>query len=298
MKCDKKIVERIRENTPMITFITSGVSTIAVMLFKGATYIYYRGYFDFWNIPNEYIYVNYSDMLFKFIMIVALSFIFMGLSTVYVYFFNSKSKSKARKRLKQIALILLAAIVVTAIFIGAFLLEGFQINEIMEYFRYNKMWFVESLFFIMLLVFTMVFVVGNLVYATLFLEDDEIKDNKKKNKKNKKRNNKKNGTTKQDKHYVKNGGRIVGIGLLIVVIYGLFQIGMTIYNTGKNSCSREKMLDVVTLENKTYVVTAKCQDNWILKECYENNGMQIINYDQYLIGNIEGKNIKNCIRKR
>lgn len=84
----------------------------------------------------------------------------------------------------------------------------------------------------------------------------------------------------------------VMIFLIVAVIeICLMYISFTVYQSGKNSITQRDTVEVVTIDNQSYVIAGQYKDNWILKKCkiYENN--IFIDKDHYVIKDIVGQDV-------
>ena len=80
----KYITDYIEKHPKRVAAIGSALSVIVTALFKVGTYFYYRGYFDQLNIPSSYIAMNYWDMLYLFLLNLAVLFMVFVFSSIYI----------------------------------------------------------------------------------------------------------------------------------------------------------------------------------------------------------------------
>ncbi len=268
----KKVVRYTDEKLALITAMISVISIIVTAVFRAGTYLYYKGYYDFWNIPSAYIVVNYNDTLFKFLLSMSLVIIVIGISSIYMYYFRKiAEKNKGlNKILKLLCMMLIIPIFSICIFLVYMTIE-FSIDKILNYLCNMTSDFFATIISISIILFLLIILAGQWGY--ILYEEENRKE-------------------KQKIDKVKFQAKIISwmVGILVLIL-SILWLGYIIYDAGRNRISEDDTINVVYMQNKYFVVITQYDNKWILKECMLEEDGVMINSDHYMIENIIGYDI-------
>lgn len=280
----KKILKKLSSNWVIISGFVAGALAAISALFRGGSYLYYKGRYDFWNVPVYYIEVDYANTLFNFLLSAFIMMIFICISNLYCYLFwkFGKKKSIWKQILRKLILVMLLCAIVAAFFIIYLFYKGFAIELIKDYIKIYTWDFFKNVLKVSFVLFITMNGTG-MLYVPMFSYKEKQENSDKRDKKEKERNNKKR------KKMSKKNQKLLGI---ILIILGIFWGASGIYESGRHSAEFEKKISIVTLNEDNYLIVGQYGDNWILKKCkYENEEIVEIEYDNYLIEDIQGKSI-------
>lgn len=255
-----------------ITAVASVLSLAITAMFKMGTYVYYRGMYDAWNIPIEYITVNYENSLFYVLLTLTIVFLLSGVAIVYekiiTVFFQAKELCK---RIFGVGSMILLAFLGAYLFVFIYLSVQFPLGEVLRYFKSYPM------------SVSVLGIMGVLLFFAICLSIEEIKEIVLSIQGAKKKNKSKNTLDWKVKMAI-----ILCFAFAGCIIYMSFFL----YKTGESSVLNEGSVSVVSYEQQDYVIVGRYKDEWILKECLlVQNGKQMINYDNYLLEDIKGVSV-------
>lgn len=280
----RKISKDIKSVIALITAITSVFSVVIVQLFKGGAYLQEKGYYDLWNIPSTYIEVNSANKLFQLLLVLSLTLISTSVALIYCDFFFKIVYSRGKKKLlKLILIVLLIPIFVSFLWI-CYLCVQVGVIAVFQFICQKPMCFMwrTSPFVIVAIIFLIC--IGVFYYP--FIQDLLIIKRKEKPEEKKA-----SAEAYKEKSISNRQSFIVYVILILMFAVITSWCGFTIYQQGRNDAAKEIVLDTVNMDDRTYVVLKKYNDNWILKECkFVDNGIRI-NKDAYFIADISGKKI-------
>lgn len=270
----RKMIEYTSENLKVVTAMVSMISLIITGLFKALTYLYCRGQHDFWNIPANYITIDYQNILFKFLLMTVFVILIIGICTIYTYYFKKiKEKNRGIKKFLKLTCMIFAIPCFSIFIMAWYIIVEFSIGEMLDYMNNDTSDFLVTILIFSILIGLLLFSIGQWGF---YLYDEEKQEDKQEKSKPK-------TLRKTPKQWL-----VIGVIFLVSAI-GL--LGYTVYDTGKSSCLGEVTVNVVDIKNKSFVIVDQYNDKWILKECILENDEVIINLDSYIIDDIIGNNI-------
>lgn len=276
----RKAIKKINEYIPLITVIVSAISVLVTGLFKAGAYLYCKGYYDFWNIPADYITLNYQNLLYNFLLTMGIVTICIGLSNLYVFAFKKilKKEKLFTKIIQCVGMILVVPLLVIVIFVVYLMLE-FPIGEIIGYVRNAPGHFAANVALVSFLLLLAIFGTGQMLSVAYAIGKEDDKNEECSDEEKRKE--------ETEKGYQ---DRII-IFVLIVFFATIMCTGYSIYKQGEQNVAQKKNIDMVFLDEKTYIIVGQYGESWILKECIYSDEQLRINSEHYMISNIENKDI-------
>ncbi|MGN1167799.1 MAG: hypothetical protein ACI4S2_15380 [Lachnospiraceae bacterium] len=313
----ENVVEIIGKHIGTITAVISALTAIVTGLFRGGAYLYSKGYYDFWKIPYQYIEVNYGNVLLNFLMMMTCMIAWAGFSGVYMecWYRADNKKSKLRINPKKVLLILLIVVIAAAVCVLYMLREN-PLQIVLEYLRVSPRDFMRQVLLVSVLLFMMTWGMGQM-YMGIILEIDHNTSKEGQNTSDKEEEPQKAQSTSdkvenlqkaqstsdkvedpqkvqnnpENENIKKNLNRlIISLFILLIPLAIAFEAN-SIYKDNRTTSSNANKVQVVDLEEASYIVIGQYKDKWILKECLEKDGEFKINYDHFMISNIEDRNI-------
>lgn len=282
----KKIFKFAKENTGLFVSAVSALSVSVTAIFKMATYIYYRGYFDYLNIPISYIEINYQDMLYLFFLNIAMLFVTFVISNIYTINFISVSQESRRLKrwLKQIGMLLLIVFGVFIYFI-VYLLIDFSFHEICEYIKTNYLFLILYVISLSFLMGIIIMIGGSPAYC-LYGVHQAVEVEKSENKSE-------TDTVKGKKgellsRFLK---RHRGVVFVILIGIALIMCSSSIYTAGKERVKFAKVISITEISGITYFVATENSEWCILKECKQVGENIRINKEHYMLTSLEDRNV-------
>lgn len=313
----ENVVEKIDKHIGTITAAISASTAIVTGLFRGGAYLYSKGYYDFWKIPYQYIEVNYENVLLNFLLVMGCLIAWTGLSGAYMECWNwaYDTQSKIKIVLKGVFLFLLI-VVITAVGCVLYMLRENPLQIVLEYLRISSGYFLGQVLLSSALLFMMTLGMG-LTYMGIILEidhntskggkntsdkeeepqkaqstSDKVEDTQKvQNNPNKVENQKEVQNNSDKKSSQKTPKRLIILFFILVITLAIAGEAYTIYSGNRTTSSNANKVQVVDIEEDSYIIIGQYKDKWILKECLEKDGEFKINYDHFMISNIEDRNI-------
>ena len=266
-----KVFKTVNSNWAVIATILSGVATFGAFIIRGGMYVYTKAYYDFWNIPIEYLEMDNEMIIYKFIVMIVLLLITILFGNIY--FEIIKVTFKRKKYLYVFIKIVAIPICIFGIFIIALLITGSSRKDIYEY-------LVETPFKIInysILLSIMIFLIFLLSYLTVIMAKGLTKDI--------------TNSLKTTKSSCINFKRIF-IGA-VVVIFGCIIVYACVYSNRIADCQNGKEIEIVTIDDKKYAVIGKYEEQWIIKECKFKGTDVYINHEEYMIQDITSYPIRH-----
>lgn len=277
----KTLIENINENIAILTVLVSGLSLLVTALFKAGTYFYYKGYYDYWRIPENYINVNYENTLYKFLVTVIVTILLLGVSNIYTFCgLTIMKKVNGYKKIVSgiVWLLSVPLFVITFLCTGLIIKFGISIKEIMIYIRYEMGSFMSEVGALWAFLWFALILCGYGI-ELIFMEFSKS--------------NKEESSDKEEDDTLNQNKRlrivllICCVGFLVMIAW----VGYTIYDAGRDSVLDRNRIDIVSIGDESYVVIDQYQDKWILKECKSVGNKFMINHDHYTIKDIIGEDI-------
>ncbi|MBQ2802182.1 MAG: hypothetical protein IJF03_12450 [Lachnospiraceae bacterium] len=270
-KIVKDIVKYVDEHIEVVSAVASIISLLFIWAFKMGTYLYCKGCYDFWNIPVEYIAINYQNILYKFLVTVGGVFLFIGFSNIYTFLWIKVREIENRKvRIRKRVILILVIPFLVIVFEVIYLLSQFSLMEVLAYVFYMPKFFWGITALITLMVAPCVGLSGQFIIDK-YKEKDTIDQE----------------TLENDNKKTMVYGIVIGIAFL----GSLIGLSYSIYDIGKNSIAGKHKVDMVYIENNSYVIVGQYEDNWILKECFVDGEEVLINKSHYMFEDIVGKDV-------
>lgn len=273
----KKVISYVEKEPTLCISLISASSIIVTAIFKMATYIYYRGYFEQLNIPVSYIKIDYQDMLYLFCLNIAILFITFVISNIYVmnYFSIGKHNKKAIRILKQIGMLLLIVFGVFVYFIVQLLVD-FSPQEILMNIR--ETWVSMTIYVtcVSFLIGFIVFTCGTPGYELCkesILEEETTKESRAEEKNTKKKN-----SNRVLLWLLENKFCLLATLIGIVLVLGSWAI----YTSGQDRVKYANSVSIVEINNLTYFVAMENTEECILKECVQVGDEIRINRNHYI----------------
>lgn len=255
----EKISAYIKEHLQVVTIISVFLS----LVFNFCSYVYSMGIYDFWNIPHTYISSNAINILYRFILFIAIGMIIFIISTLVVFIIKEEPEQKKR----VVKILFCCVTVILAIFIIYFILLWRRISfaTACQYIGDNKVLILVQCFWIGVLFAFCGWGMGSLGYQLIF-PDKRI-------------------LIREMNHK----GRILTYGMYVVTVIGLGAWMLyTIYECGLQSAESEKKISIATIQEREYVVVNRYDDVWIIKECIDDGTDWKIAQSHYEFRNLEG----------
>lgn len=270
-KIVKDIVEYADKHIEVVSAIASIISLLVVWIFKMGTYLYCKGCYDFWNIPVDYIAINYQNILYKFLVTVVGVVLFIGFSNIYTFLWIKVREIKNKKvRIRKRVILILVIPFLVIVFEVIYLLSQCSLLEVLAYVFYMPKFFWGITVLLSFMVASCVALCGQLTIDK-YKEKDTIDQE----------------TLENDNKKMMVYGIVIGIALL----GSLIGLSYSIYDIGKNSIAGKHKVDMVYIENNSYVIVGQYEDNWILKECFVDGEEVLINKGHYMFEDIVGKDV-------
>ncbi len=277
----KEVIVYIEKHIAILTIIFSTLSLCITSVFKIGAYLYYRGYYDYWRIPEDYITLNYRNILYKFLITMISVGILIGLSYLYTFWWKKILKKelwykKVRSGIGAVVTVILGVIVVE--FLYLIIKCGISIKEIFLYIEYEFISFISNVISLSVFCIGVFFLFGIIIEFTF---EGFSKQNKRED-----TNIERNNHSKYKK-YIKS----IAICFFTFFLADIAWLGYNIYDMGRSSILNSNKLNIVSIQGNDYVVISKYENRWILKECKLVGDKLKINHDHYIIEDIVGENI-------
>ena len=234
------------------------IGAIIWALVKGGGYMYMKGVYHYWNIPDDYIVINSGDVLFRFIVIIGLSVITCIVSVVIAQCCENHGTSLLKK---LIVLLLLVGTIAVLLFGILCYMCSFQ--EVFLYVLNYPFKFWGTVIILSILCFACFWGIGNLVMSLL----DRVKNNSDVNK---------------ERSFKSNT-----IVVLFTVFY-TFALMFIMFDIGKKITAETKDFTIVTIEEEKYIIINTYKDKWIVKQCIDTEDGRKIDNVHYMICDLDG----------
>lgn len=269
----------------LVTTIVTLLGIVFTGIFKGASYYYEKGYYDYWKIPEKYMEIDYFKVLMQFLNTFSVVLFIYTIGLIYVKIYDVVGR--LWKVIMHIIPIILNWVIILCMI---WKLEGslsYSLN------LGNR----EVLFtYIVIEIFLYI---PEIILLHLFkskekkdIIKDVRKDSKNKNNTNDnlidnaKQDETKKGKQKRNKEK-SNNNKVIIIIIFIMIVYiigVLFISCKYLYNTRKSNCININNFEVIEDEiGHQYVVLAIYNNKYFAKPCivlHEHNKI-VINLDKY-----------------
>lgn len=282
------VIRLIEKHWVLMTGCLAALGIIVEIVLRTSAYISAKGYCDFWEIPYVYIDIDYRTFIFKFfenlISIIAMLTITFGWCLLIQK--GWRKVSEKGKGIKTLFFLEILGSVLTINIVLIYLLGIFYCHytllEIAASIRGDLGGFLYCMF--ILLMFELGVVILIWTFAKWVIEEEEFKEEEKEE------------CVTRHLSYRKK----VQILLLIVVIFSA-TVGiesMLIYGNGKDRANQVSQLDVVTMEEKSYVVVEQNDGVGILVPCSSDEEGLVIHVGEYMFSNLSGYTIRRVSLSR
>ena len=233
-----------------------------IPIINGASYLYYKGIYDFWHIPSTYIEADTRKVLYNFCVELAIVIIFIGLANVFCYEFYKKRKNKWLSGIIKIVLVC-GILVSSALLLLVYLLRSYSFIEIAKYVHNYPGNLLANALPIAVLLGGFIFIIGQpeRIYVADSIYEKRMDKGKGKIKESKEEGEK---TKKDNSVYI-----IIGVVFFIV---GILSAANSVYSNSQNTIKNATQIDVVSINNIEYAVVAQYKNQWILKKCNIEEG--------------------------
>ena len=266
-----EIIKFLECHWVILTFCITGVATLIVGLFKGGAYLYTKAYYDFWGIPLDYINVDFTNTLYKFLISIFLSILLIIISSIY-YIIFSKIKHGEKAKLHIFFWVSSVFIMVT-LGLLLYLIFQFPFLEIVRSVTQHPKSFLGNIIAVSIMMF------GCIIFCSVFwnviLEIPFTRNNSQNNNEDKKSIN------------IRGVLRLMIIIILAITITICVE-GRILYNSRLDSINETTELNIAQIDNKEYIVISQYKDSWILKECSSKGDDFQISKTNYMFYNLEG----------
>lgn len=261
-----KFSDWVKENGGLFAVLTTLISVCINFLYEGCAYLYHKGRYDYWNIPDEYMIVNYETTLFGFVATIAsvvAGFLLIYLHGCAIYIIQC-NKKKIKKYL-YVFLLLIPVPIIFLLILFAYLVYQSSLEIAILCLKMYPFEFAPHIIAFSLLYFLLLFTVKP---KKKTMKDTDCKDSR--------------------KH---NENRISRWIAIMPIIIGAFIVGYNIYSIGLTSMDLVEEVSVVSVEEKEYVIVEKYNDYWVVKECVEFDELLYINKEHYMLMDISQHDI-------
>ncbi len=270
-KVIKNVLKEVHEKWEMVVFVCSAIVAILLFLIKLFTYAYTKAYYDFWNIPTEYLEMKNDNLIYDFFVKVLIALVIFVLSKGYSDVIINNFKLK--KYVKVIAWISIVTIIIYLFFVISLIQTGYNITIVFKY-----IFFDDPVTILSYTIITSLLI--HIIVFAIYLIEQGTKD-----------------IITTFKDISKNLNlKIIILGLVVLGISLLFGY-FWIYNIRLDACQDGKEIEVVTIDNKEYAVITKYNDKWIIKNCKMDGELLYINSDKYYIDDITSYQIQHYENK-
>lgn len=264
-KRKEQVKETLIKGWPIITSI---VAIISAIIINSLVYLQQRAYFDFWKIPREYIRLESRNTLFESFVWLIITFGIILLCNIV--WFLIKEYAKKKKLCFAILSFIFFFGVACVLFVVAWRDSGFGWNEIWMGIRYEtKALLGKALLFEVLLMLLFV----ACIYCFHVILD----------------------LVSQIKKIKEWDIRKMGYMCMVLVVAYVF-ICIILYSESKYTYANDNKLEIVTIEDRKYIVLAKVDEEWIIKECGIENEKDIyVSEEEYCIASISSYTIRSHV---
>lgn len=170
------MIDYINKNLKIVTAMVSVISLIITGLFKALTYLYCRGHHDFWNIPANYITIDYQNILFKFLLMTAFLILAIGICTIYTYYFKKiKEKNRGIRKFLKLTCMIFVIPGFSIFIIAWYIIVEFSIGEMLDYISNDTSNFLVTILIFSILIGLLLFSIGQWGF---YLYDEEKQEGK------------------------------------------------------------------------------------------------------------------------
>ena len=259
-----EIIKKLKANWSIFVSLGSGVFAIITVFVKCLIYAKEKAYFDFWKIPIKYINMKNENMIIELLLIGVSGFIVILLCNIY--WFLMKTFWKNNKIGVVILGLILPLFSFFMIVIGILQNGKYTIKIVWDYFKLAPRETIREVCFLSIVLIFLI-IVSNLSFKGVQKLVFSIKGIKKLN---------------------MTGVFIIGVSLVIA--------GAILFcNTYVNSITayeNENKLEIVTINDKQYVVIAQYEGKYIIKECKFKDKCVYVNQDEYMFKDISSYPIR------
>lgn len=261
-----KFSDWVKGNGGLFAVLTTIISVCINFLYKGCAYLYHKGRYDYWNIPDEYMIVNYETTLFGFVVTIAsvvVGFLLIYLHGCAIYIIQCNNK-KIKKYLYMFLLIIFVPIIFLLL-LFVYLVSQSSLEIAILCLKMYPFDFAPHIIVFSLLYYLLLFTVKP---KKKTMNDTDCKESR--------------------KHSENKIGKWIAI---MSIIIGAFIVGYNIYSIGLTGMDLVEEVSVVNVEEKEYVIVEKYNDYWVVKECVEFDELLYINKEHYMLMDISQHDI-------
>ena len=231
----------VKHIKPMIALIST-FSFVFTGAFEMCVYQYYRGYYDFWNIPDMFIEIDYKDIIYRLVNILAVVALLIIVTNIFWSYYD-----RIRKRMKKIiiaATAIAGVFILSSVFFIAYVCldvgRMISLPEIVEILPY----IVETAVLLTIGITGL----GLTCHINITKGPDEKRT----------KNSHKIGRI-ASRRYI-----LTGLGfILFAVIIGWNMI----YSSGKDAAACRDSISIVNAEQRSYVIVDIYDGKYLMKEC-------------------------------
>lgn len=292
-------IELIEKYLKLVTAAASLLGIVFTGIFKGASYYYEKGYYDYWEIPEKYMKIDYFKVLMQFLNVFSVILLICTICLIYVKIYDAVGR--LWKVIMHIIPIFFNGVIILCIIwrLEGSLSYGLDLGNREVLFTYIV---IEIFLYIPEIIFLHEFK-GKEKKDIINKEVSE--DSKNKNDTNdklmdsveqdepRKKASKKETRNKEKSNY-KNVKKIIFLIMVVYIIGALFVLCTYLYNTRKNNCININKYEVIEdITGQQYVVLAIYNNKYFTKPCivlHEHNKI-VINLDKYKFMEIENNDV-------
>lgn len=283
-------IELIEKHWVLVTASLGVLTFIIERLFKAGAYIYKKAYFDFWEIPHVYINIDYRVVTFRFFetligVIIMLSIVCAGCLITQIAWKKVSPKGKFAKALFFLGGLGSILFVNTTLL---YLLGIFYLHYTVVEIRVSIVSDIMGFFCCILMTFLCELGATAIgwPFAKWITREEEL------NREQKEEDPQKSLTARK---------KIQGSFLIVIVL--IFAIGFVIeshliYETGKDHANQANQLDIVAIEEETYIVVEQNDGVGILVPCSKDGEDLVIYVGEYKYSNLSGHTISRVALSR
>lgn len=257
-KDNPQLEQKINEDVKKISYqdwaaIISIATAILTVVIKILVYVCRSAYFNFWNIPREYISLEEGNAIYELLIAVAAAFV--AVIVCNLIWFVLKDVIKQHKIVSSIVASIIAIALSGAIYVITWRANAYTWEQIWIYISTGIRAFCVQVI-LLAVVIVILYICSILIFKGVLDIVSQERTIKKWN--------------------------IQGIIIIICgIVVSFILLCFTIYSNAYSTLANEKRLDVVTIDNKHYVVISKLENEWIIKECDMDGNQIFVCQDEY-----------------
>jgi len=279
----REIIKALNENIGIVALIIAFLSGILQSIFRGFAYLRFKGKYDLWNIPNEFISIDYTSILYRFILSVAFIILIL-ITSHFLYYYGLVRRNNGKRNWGNIIKTHLSIITYSFILLILTIIINYPVAILIEFIKYPK----EMLPFLIVYVLMIeicVFSAGNMMEYIFPLKDEPSKDLN-------------DGNIEKKDNKEKSINNRIAIYkatciIVVTIIIGTLFMGLLMYNSFRNTYDNVNNLDIISINDDKFVLINEYKDKWIVKECFIDNNYFYINKEHFMIIDLEGKPVIN-----